>query len=258
MSLPGAASGKMVRQVERIPLDLPVAFVGAGGAPRAGRLVNLSGTGAFLATSDPAPAGTRVEVTAALPLSSGDEPLQVRAEVKWVNGQSRTPCLGMPPGMGLEFVDLDAAAYYLLGVFIGEHWVSRRGSAVRRGPQEDLRDTRRYVLLDFPARLQRADGTLVAARLINLSANGVYLALDTPEPMGRDVPLILTLPYRGRRKRVHASAVVRWINDAGAPTSPDLPPGMGLEFTQRSARTRQVLEEVLDELLTQIMGNHGL
>jgi hypothetical protein len=258
MALPTNSGPQAARHLDRIPLDLPAAFAAAGRPPQAARVVNLSGKGAFVATPAPAPAGARVELTLPLPLSSGVERLRAQAEVRWVNGLSRAPSLKMPPGMGLEFVDLAGPAHYLLGVFIGEHWAARRTDATKGRRSEGGPHARRYVLLDFPASLERGDGTPARARLINLSARGAFLATDAPEPVGRELPLTLTLPYRGTARPIRVTGSVRWINDAAAPIAPGLPPGMGLQFTQCTLRSRQILDEVLDDLLTQIAGHHGL
>jgi uncharacterized protein (TIGR02266 family) len=245
------------RELERLPLDLPAAFVLPNGALETARLMNLSGKGVFLATPTPAPVGTRVEVTLALALESGIRHLRLPAEVRWVNGRSGFS-VRVPPGMGLAFADLPENARDLVRRFIREQWTARRSAAAAARPTGDARQTRRYVLLDFRAHVERPDGRIVEARLVNLSGVGVFLAVEPPEPIGRELGLVLTLPYRGRQRSVRLVAAVRWVNEPDTPASPWLPPGMGLEFVRGSAAARRVLEEVLADFAAQAEGHRGL
>lgn len=253
----GAADhGAEARELERIPLDLPASFVVPGAGPRAGRVMNLSAKGVFLGTRETASIGSPVALTASLPVGEGPRTLRVAARVRWINGRSAFSTK-VPPGMGLEFLDLDRAAERLVHRFIEEYWTARRAAA-RGGVMPDARLTRRHFLMDFPARVRRQDGTLSQGRVVNLSGIGVFLATTVTEAPGREVGLSLTLPYQGRRTSLDLTAVVRWVNDPAAPTATGLPPGMGLEFVSCPTTSRRLLEQVVGDLHMQADGTWGL
>lgn len=244
------------RGLERIPLDLPATFVAPEGAIRPGRVMNLSARGLFLGTKDVSPIGSPVAVTLALPFAAGAQPLHVATRVRWVNGRSAfSP--KVPPGMGLEFVDLEPAAEELLRRFIEEHWAARRAARRDTSPA-DARQTRRHFLSEFPACVRRADGTEMDARIVNLSGIGVFLATPAPEAVGREVRVTLALPYQGHRAPVDLTAIVRWVNDPAAPRASALPPGMGLEFVRCRPASRRLLEQVVGDLQMQVGGTWGL
>jgi c-di-GMP-binding flagellar brake protein YcgR len=70
--------------------------------------------------------------------------------------------------------------------------------------------------------------TRVPATVKNISAVGLYLETEKPLPLGSLVEVEFYL--RGKKNRVKAEAMVRWINrdDAGS----DL--GMGVEFLTKN------------------------
>lgn len=244
------------RELERIPLDLPATFAVPGASPRPARVMNLSAKGLFVGTKETAPIGAPVALALALPLGGHTRSLRVAARVRWVNGRSAfSP--KVPPGMGVEFLDLDAAAARLVRGFIEEYWSARR-ARTHRDRVADARLTRRHFLLEFPARLRRPDGTEAPGRVVNLSGIGVFLATAAREAPGREVHVSLTVPYQGRRTSLDLTAIVRWVNDAGAPTAPDMPAGLGLEFVRCPAPSRRLLEQVVGDLHMQADGTWGL
>ena len=83
----------------RSAAEIPVDLHGAAG-PFPGITRNISREGAFIATHQPLPPGTRFLLFLVFP---GDrKPLAVRAEVRWVREAAPDE---RPPGMGVAFVD---------------------------------------------------------------------------------------------------------------------------------------------------------
>jgi len=104
----------------RFPVHLPVDVTVAGGPPQTGRVVNLTRTGLFIATSTPAAVGARVGLVFSLPLSAGDRRVAAAAEVRWVNGGQPPRATTLPPGMGLQFVRLEPEVRETLDAFLTE------------------------------------------------------------------------------------------------------------------------------------------
>jgi uncharacterized protein (TIGR02266 family) len=109
-----------LRLPQRVPVDLPVHFAVAGGAPRAGRVVNLTRGGLFIATPTPAGVGAVVGLTFTLPPTAGVRRLEAAAEVRWVNEGEPPRAATLPPGMGLRFVGLAPDGWALLRVVLAE------------------------------------------------------------------------------------------------------------------------------------------
>ena len=65
---------------------------------------NISEGGLFVSTFQPAPLGAELEITFTLP--GGKEPMRVRGRVQWVREYSERNN-EVPPGVGLQFVDVD-------------------------------------------------------------------------------------------------------------------------------------------------------
>ncbi len=102
--LPNARSGSAAdhRKSPRVPLDVEVGvdthtnfYIGFG--------ENVSEGGLFVATFSLLPIGTLVALTFTLPDESA---LHVNAVVRWLRDPHDLEMRDMPPGMGLEFVDL--------------------------------------------------------------------------------------------------------------------------------------------------------
>lgn len=79
-----------------------------GDGVRKGYVTNLSQGGAFLATREDIPVGTGVRLLVSLPWQMGQ--FEVNAKAAWRREQVGPPAGGSAPGVGLEFVDIDAHA----------------------------------------------------------------------------------------------------------------------------------------------------
>jgi hypothetical protein len=112
----------------RLPVDLPATLTLPGAPLQAGRVVNLTRTGLFVATPTPAEVGTTVGVTFTLPLPAGASRVAAIAEVRWVNDVEAPQATALPPGMGLQFVSLEPEGRDGLVAFLAE-----RLAALTRG-----------------------------------------------------------------------------------------------------------------------------
>lgn len=69
---------------------------------------DISATGLFVRTNAPEPPGTRLNVRFTPTLASrGAPPLELEAEVIWINAYRPGHSDNLHPGMGIRFVDLD-------------------------------------------------------------------------------------------------------------------------------------------------------
>jgi uncharacterized protein (TIGR02266 family) len=91
------------RRIARLPVR-----VGSPAGSRRGRLKDISRTGLFLALPDPLPVDAPVSLTLRLPEPDGRRRLEARGVV--VRQVPSDPESHLIPGVGVRFVDLDAAA----------------------------------------------------------------------------------------------------------------------------------------------------
>jgi len=89
------------RKEQRVPANLPVAINGPGG-PKLGRLLSLSGGGAFVATNHLPDPGTRLRLGFYL---DGDD-VELDAEVVHVTPRPAAWTASFPRGIGIAFADL--------------------------------------------------------------------------------------------------------------------------------------------------------
>jgi len=96
-----------------------------------GYVRNLSLGGLFIQTTSPKPVGAKLRLQ--LPLERGLAPIEVTAEVLWIQAfdvRSKTP-----PGMGARFTDLDAGSARRIETFLAQNETdSGRQDAARPGP----------------------------------------------------------------------------------------------------------------------------
>jgi len=87
--------------------------------------INLSTGGLFLATADVLPADTKFLIEFTVPVRP--MPISCKARVAWVNHPQKITKQDMPPGMGLQFLDIslsdvDAIREYLSGGRLVASW----------------------------------------------------------------------------------------------------------------------------------------
>ncbi|MBI5508310.1 MAG: TIGR02266 family protein [Deltaproteobacteria bacterium] len=95
---------------------------------------NISKTGIFIRTSDPAPVGARVHFEYAL--ADGTRVLRGVGLVRWARKPAEAAEPDRPPGMGVEFIDLDPQSEQLITQIVAEHGDGAR--APQRRPQKPV------------------------------------------------------------------------------------------------------------------------
>ena len=101
-SQPERRSGADRRQYERVLVDWSVDYRGSDTFLFA-YISDISAMGIFVRTPTPEPAGTRLNLRFSPP---GGPPMEVEAQVIWVNPPRDDGDTSRQPGMGLQFVDL--------------------------------------------------------------------------------------------------------------------------------------------------------
>jgi hypothetical protein len=105
----------------RLPVDLPATITVVGAPSQLGRVVNLTLRGAFVATPTPAAPGMVVDLALSLPSAAGVRRVAVRARVRWTNEAAAPRSAVLPPGMGVQFVEIDPAVWDALLAFVAGH-----------------------------------------------------------------------------------------------------------------------------------------
>ncbi len=93
---------------ERVPCRTIVAC-SAGPDTFYGSIEDISSSGMFIGSSREVAAGQLLTVKFVLP-QGGAEPIETEAQVNWVNGSRQQPNDRLPPGFGVLFLELEAAA----------------------------------------------------------------------------------------------------------------------------------------------------
>ncbi len=96
--------GNERRSFERIPVDWSVDYQ-SGDTFLYSYITNISEMGIFVYSEKPLPVGSPLTLKFSPP---GEPPFELRGEVAWVNPY-REGGENLNPGMGVQFVDLDAA-----------------------------------------------------------------------------------------------------------------------------------------------------
>ncbi|MBE0501351.1 MAG: TIGR02266 family protein, partial [Desulfuromonadales bacterium] len=92
-----------IRREPRCPAKLKVNY-GAENSALTDYTVNLSTGGLFLAAADQLPLGTTLVISFNLP--DIQEPVQCKAKVVWLNKSDNLVKQDLPPGMGVQFIDM--------------------------------------------------------------------------------------------------------------------------------------------------------
>jgi hypothetical protein len=192
---------------------------------------DVSRGGLFLEMEEPLPIGSTLEVA-----RSGDASLNVRAAVAHVLAREEAKRLGMPPGIGTEFIDLSPAQEAAIGAYIDriEAALNDRGPATE-GSLEDALNAAR-VLLDGVNRedLYAALGVAPTVSSEKLSARVSELLRLFTQPVKGGTPPQLT---RIEVARKQLEKVATLATDEERRLDYDLRHGL-LRVTERTAASR--------------------
>ncbi|NMB75562.1 MAG: TIGR02266 family protein [Myxococcales bacterium] len=209
------------REFLRVPVSLSVRYW-THNELRDRYIPVLGEGGLFVATVDPLPVGTRLDLE--IGLAQRGFSFSVRGEVVWVNS-------GDDParrGMGIRFADLTWEQKRLIYGLVDDN-LRQRLLERRRFARIDARLQVQFVLARGFFELSTQD----------LSLGGLRVESDDPPPLGEKIRLVLHVP--GSQPAVRAVAeVVRHI-----PASASGPAGFGVRFVDLSGEGREALQRYL-------------
>jgi len=206
-----------------------------------GTICNLALSGLYVHI-DPIPDG---EVEVAFPLPDGGPPVMAGVEVTWINDAPPENVLSPPIGCGVRFTELAPAERERLEALVDAFQQSPEPLVGLVQPRSGL--TR--VPLVAPCTLVGSFGHAAGATC-NLSAQGVYAAVDRIPEVGETVDVSLDLP--GWPGRFDSPAVVTWQN-LDLPNNPhSFPPGCGLRFEGLDERGARFLIGLVDQYLASL------
>lgn len=99
----------------------------------------------------------------------------------------------------------------------------------RRSTREDLRIPVDYSAVD----------AFFSEFTTNVNEGGMFIATETPSPLGTEVALEFRLP--GLEQPVHVSGRVAWVSDGKG----DSPVGMGIEFRELAPGVRSTINDLV-------------
>ena len=103
------------RQSDRLPHEILVAYRTVAGF-MTDWAVNISKGGLFVNTRSPLDVGSEVKLILSLP--DGNSSFDLLGRVSWVNPPGTSGGPGAAPGMGIEFLDVDAEKKARLEAFV--------------------------------------------------------------------------------------------------------------------------------------------
>ncbi len=106
------------RMAPRVEARIQVRYA-ADGQELTDYSLNMSTGGLFLETEAPLPVETELQLV--FPLPDRAEPVRTRARVAWVNEPDNRIKPGLPPGMGLQFLDLSLDDLQDVRAFVRDH-----------------------------------------------------------------------------------------------------------------------------------------
>jgi uncharacterized protein (TIGR02266 family) len=110
------------RRAPRVPARLQVLFGGAAGEVLTDFTVNVSTGGVFIETTRRFAVGDPLQTSFLLPDRA--QPVRCRSQVAWVNEADRPLTPSLPPGIGLQFLEISAEDRAAIISFVKERLLS--------------------------------------------------------------------------------------------------------------------------------------
>lgn len=195
---------------------------------------NISKGGIFVKTNNPLAPQTVIAIKLFLPGSQ--DPLNLVAEVVHVLTPEIAKLHNWDPGMGLHFVDYDAATAKRLEQYISDQ--------IKLNPQ--VKDERRkHQRFSTHIRLKFPDvATFKGSYASDISQGGIFIPTTNPKPVGTKISLSLVHPQTQEEVQM-AGEIVRVITEQEAQQNKDLTPGMGIKFINMTPERQQALQKFL-------------
>lgn len=203
-----------------------------------GLICNLSVLGLYVQV-DPVP-DQDLELLFNLP--DGGEPIEATASVTWVNDVPPDSMIALPVGCGLRFLEMAPADHQRVERVV-------RAFQAQPEPLVGLAQPRSGLVRVPWISPCTVTGAFGSARgtTCNLSAAGVYVAVEPVPEVGQKVSVSLALPRH--RKAFQRDAVVTWQNLERPDRPHAMPPGCGLRFEGLSDPDRALLSSLVSEYL---------
>jgi len=209
-----------------------------GGTSADGVLCNVSVLGIYVTIDPLPPVGETLEVSFTLP--GGGEPITAPGVVTWQNPEEPGLAKMLPPGCGIRFESLRPQDRERI-----ERLVSEYKGALPMGVGAAQPFTG-FVRVPYLRRCQiMVESRPLLGVVCNVSAVGLYAALDEIPEEGERVEVSFMLPRESRR--FLATAEVVWRNPLDALRLDRMPPGCGLRFVSLPAADRARIERLVLE-----------
>lgn len=114
----------------------------------------------------------------------------------------------------------------------------------------DRRSTGGRAAIELNVEYKRLN-TFFADYTRNISKGGTFIRTDRPLAIGTE--FVFALSIRNLAEPLRLRGRVKWIVTVGDAT-PDSPPGMGIEFQYASEEERTATEGVVEQLMTNELG----
>lgn len=89
----------------------------------------------------------------------------------------------------------------------------------------------------------------------NISKGGTFIRTTKPLDVGTDFVFVLSFP--GKENQLKLKGEVMWVTlEADANEKTDKPPGMGIRFLFNSDDERQAVDDFVERLMAQALGEH--
>lgn len=214
-----------------------------------GVLCNVSVLGVYI-TMLPLPSvGDAVRISFSLP--GGGEPVVAGGVVTWQNPEEPGLAKMLPPGCGIRFESLTREDHERIERLVSEHKASLPLGVGAAQPNTG------FVRVPYLRRCQLMVGERPLVGVVcNVSALGVYVALDEIPEANARVEISFMLPRESRR--FAAVAEVAWQNPADAVRLDRMPPGCGLRFVSLPPEDRARIERLVlqYEYCATVAGGH--
>lgn len=208
-----------------------------GGATVEGVLCNISVLGVYLTIEPIPPEGEEIRLSFMMP--GGGDPVDTAAVVTWQNPDEQR-AEGLPPGCGVRFQGLRPPDQKRIEKLVADY---RSALPLGVGAAQPYSG---FVRVPYLHRCQLMVGAKPHVGVVcNVSALGVYVAVDVIPEVGSNVEVSFMLPRESRR--FTSPAVVTWRNPPEAPRVDRMPPGCGLRFLTLPAEERARIERLVLE-----------
>ncbi len=202
----------------RVPF-LARASIACGGTIRQAAICNLSSGGLYLQSPN-APEG---ELSVRFHLQDGGALVEATATVAWVNDRAPDTMLALPVGFGVRFAALAPDDARRIERLVDSFWIA----SVPSSRVVQLRSGAIRIPLVASCRLVGPFG-LAQGSTSNLSALGVYAAVDRIPDVGDTVHVELALP--GYPGGLECAGTITWQNPHHSGRPGSLPPGCGVRL----------------------------